>query len=236
MNNNMANTNQHENQNKLDRLIKYGFGFIRLSILIFSMMYFDKDLNLNILLENHRYLFYILVASYGACVNVEIINPKLEIFLLILAAGMGFNDLRYDFTVLLYMTKTLIPDFFANKLDRGIWKFILISSISSVIACCYIFGSENSIFKLINIWIVLAITQLFCELGDEHLESYAFFRHRYSFEFSMFLVWMFFLPMSKFGDEERRFFYFDIIASLSYRFFGFILKFFNLDARKKKTE
>jgi hypothetical protein len=171
-----TNTNQNQNkeeikldENKIDRLIKYGVGFIRLSLLIFSMMYFDKDLNLNILQENHRYLIYILIAGYGACVNVEIINPKLEIFLLILTAAMGFNDLRYDFTMLLYLTKTLIPDFFASKLDRGIWKFILITGISTVIASIYIFPSENSIFKLTNIWIVLAITQLFCELGDEIL-------------------------------------------------------------------
>jgi len=230
----MNDTNKVD-ENRKDRLLKYGIGFIRLSILIASMMYFDKDLKMNILIENYRYLIYIFIATFGAIVNVEIFNPKKEIFLLILVIALGFNDLRYDFTVLLYLTKTLIPDFIASKLDRGIWKICLFITLISVIICNYFLKYENSIFKLMNIWIVLGLTQLFCELGDEYLEYNLFFRHRYSFDLSMFLVWMFFLPMSKWEDEERRFFYFDIIAALSYRFNGFILKIFNLDSRKKKA-
>lgn len=222
--------------NKKDRLIKYGLGSIRLFIHISLMIYLDKDLKIFTLTENHRYLFYILCANFGAIVNVEILNPIKEIMYLILLLTIGFFDLSFDFTILLYTSKTFIPDFFASKLDRGIWIFLLIISSSSFLIFNFFFNDENSIFRLINIWTIMAFTQLFCELGDKYLESYSFFRHRYSFEISMLLVWFFCLPMSEFGEEERRFFYFDCIASLSYRFSGFILKYFSFDSRKKKNE
>ena len=222
--------------NKKDRLIKYGIGFIRLFILITSMIIMDKDLKISTLTNNYRYISYILVASIGACVNVEILNPIIEKILVLVIIITGLYETSFDYTFLLYVTKTLIPDFFASKLDRGVWKLLLFFSVSSVLIFNYFSDNENSIFRLLSIWIVLALTQLFCELGDEYYEDFYFFRHRYSFEVTMFIVWLFFLPMSKFADEERRFFYFDIIAALSYRFNGFILKYFNLDARKKKEE
>lgn len=171
---------------------------------------------------------------YGACLNVEILNPITEIIWLLILVIIGIYDISIDHTLLLYLTKTFVPDYFASKLDRGIWKFLLILSISMVIIFNKYSNDENTIFRLISIWTILALTQLFCELGDNYLENYLFFRHRYSFEISMILVWIFCLPMSKWELEERKLFYFDIIASLSYRINGFLLKLYDLDERKKK--
>ncbi len=218
--------------NKKDRLLKYGFGFIRLSIIFYLMVYFDKELKLNILLESNRWLIYILFSISGGCFNVKILPKKLEIIVLFLVVLLAFYELTFDFTVLLYATKTFIPDFFASKLDRKIWKFLLILSIVGIIGYCFLI--HNGVLEMLNFWIFLALSQLFCELGDQYSEDMIFFRHRYSFELASLLVWYYVLPIGPRPTEERKLFYFDLIASLSYRITGFVLKLIELDKDLEK--
>jgi len=216
---------------KYDRLLKYGFGFIRLAFLIFIMIMYDAKLNLKILLDYNRYLNYFIFAIFGGCINVKLLPKKLEILTLLVIITLAFYDLSFDFTVLLYTTKTFIPDFFASKLDRKIWKFLLFLCIIGVFGSYFILN--YNFFDYINIWIVLSLAQLFSELGDQYFENLMFFRHRYSFEIASLIIWIFFVKKGIRTDNERKLFYFDLIASLSYRMTGFLLKLKDFDFRFK---
>jgi hypothetical protein len=216
-----------------DRLMKYGFGFIRLLALLLLLTYFDGGFRIEKIGNFNRCLIYIFYALYGACLNVELFGSISEKVFFFSIICLCIYDLSFDYTVLLYATKTFIPDFFASKLDRAIWKFLLILSISAVLFCFFFpLKTGESILDLSMLWFIMALGQLFCEMGDQHFEHLTFFRHRYSFEFTMLIIWYFMPAPSGEADYERRFFYFDMVAALSYRGTGFILKYLDLDFRK----
>ena len=218
-----------------DRLLKYGFGFIRLLALLLILTYFDEGFRKEKIGNFNRCLIYILYALYGACLNVELFGSITEKVFYFSIICLGIYDLSFDYTILLYTTKTFIPDFFASKLDRVIWKFSLILSVTAVLICLFLpITTRESILDLSMLWFIMALGQLFCEMGDQHFEHFTFFRHRYSFEFTMLIIWFFIPSPSGEADYERRFFYFDMVAALSYRGTGFILKYLDLDYRKKE--
>lgn len=233
---NLENSNKNidekykkEVDNKKDRLIKYGFGFVRLLSLISFMIYLDNDSKFNLSQNKFRCLTYILFAFFGASFNVKLLPKKVELIALLAVIFLAFYDLTFDFTVLLYATKTFIPDFFASKLDRKIWKFLLFASTIGLVFFYFILS--YNFFDYLKIWLVLAFVQLISELGDQHFEHLVFFRHRYFFELASFLVWFLIMPLGDKPQEEKKLFYFDLIASLSYRLTGFLLKLKDYDFR-----
>ena len=226
-------SNKKDDDDVKDRLVKYGFGFIRLFILLIILAYTDKGFEFEKIGNLNRWFIYIFFAIFGACLNVELFGFYTEKIFLIFIFCFVKYELSFDYTIILYATKTFIPDFFASKLDRTIWKVLLILSATAFLIC-FMLPNQNgiSIMDLDSLWILMALGQLFCELGDQHLEHFIFFRHRYCFEYSMLIIW-YYMPYSISSEEERRLFYFDMVAALSYRGTGFILKYLNLDFRKK---
>lgn len=196
-------------------------------------MSFDKDLDFRIILSYNRWFVYVLFAFFGGCINVQLFSRRIEAVVVLCMIFLAYWELTFDFTILLYATKTFIPDFFASKLDRKLWKLLLFLSIFGIGYANYIF--KYNFFDFFGIWTILALAQLFSELGDNYLENITFFRHRFSFEFTNILIWFFILPTGNRHDEERRLFYFDLIASLSYRMTGFLLKLRDLDFRNIRS-
>ena len=85
-----------------------------------------------------------------------------------------------DSTILLCLAKTFIGDTIAGKIDTSEWKSAVFFTFCSILLC---FILEINIFlNILPLFIIMSLIQLITELGDNYLESYLFFRHRYSFE------------------------------------------------------
>ncbi len=227
----MQETNK--NFNLTDRQVKYGFGFVRLAITIALILYSDPKLNILELGNLLRWFTFIILPISGNAFNVEILNPKIEKAFLFILFLLSIYDLSNDYTIILYYTKTFIPDLIAGKLDRPLWKFILFLTVVIYIFVHIFYHDE--IVQNLNLWLLLAFTQLFCELGDNYFENYVFFRHRFSFEICALFV-NYIKPLSGMKIHEKRFVIFDLIASLSYRGGGLLFACLKLDNRKKNQD
>ena len=148
-------------------------------------------------LTSGRLLGHAYIGSIGAVVNVQLHGLAVNLVLLTVAAGFILWDLRLDYTILVYMTKTFSGDFIAGKLDSTEWRLVLLFTSAVGGIAWWVEQHRDAaeyggmalpaaLSQYTRILPLLAVIQLVCELGDNHLEHHAvvgtFFRHRYSFE------------------------------------------------------
>lgn len=201
-----------------DRSSKYGWGAMRLvSITLFCLYYF----NLDGIIENYRYLSYVIIGGSGAIVNVNNKpNGKIYNMILLLICGIniGIDIYIYDAIVIVYLIKTMGGDFFASKLDTIEWQISGIFAL--LIAILSLFLMDDIIVEYCRIFLVLFFMQIFCEYGDNHYEKYVFFRHRYSFEIIHLLI-LFNLPNCT--NIEKKLVILDLVACSAYRVFNYTI-------------
>lgn len=235
-----------------DRLDKYGWGFFRLCSLLLLFIFIDRGSG-NAIGSTSRWLTYLWIGSMGAGFNVEAFGSSVPVKIAFVCVGVCvvIHDLSIDPVIILYASKTLIPDFLAGKIDTSFFRFILglllcflavvlASSVFSLI----VFDFQSWASSLLLVWAIHAFGQLVCELGDNHLESITFFRHRFSYELTCVLIWMF-MPLTQASDPttlkfartlEKELLYFDMTACVAYRLSNWCLKKFDLDRRSAITK
>jgi hypothetical protein len=180
------------------------------------IFYFDHNLVLTGV--HNRYLSFILLGGIGAIVNVKIISPLWNMFLL-LVCGLAIGcDLQYDATMAVYLFKTLGGDFIAGKLDTLEWKLSGIFAFICAASCALY--SRTAISEYGRVFPILFLMQVICEYGDNHYEHLTFFRHRYSFEVIHTLL-LFTLP--SITKSEIKVILLDLIACSGYRFFNYLI-------------
>ncbi len=142
-----------------DRIEKYGYGLLRLALVVCFSFAFD----MRIYLASYRWIGHIYIGTIGAVVNVRVLAYKYNIFLLLVAGIICLVELRHDYAVVVYLVKTLGGDYLAGKVDTKEWKhtalaFCVVAPLTILISC-----SEN---VLQYAWITFAmfLVQLICEV------------------------------------------------------------------------
>ena len=123
--------------------------------------------------------------------------------------------------------KTFSGDFFAGKLDTKEWKLVLFFTFGVLLPFLFIYETDFQYLclKYCKIFIILFVIQLICECGDNYLESWTFFRHRYSYEI-LNMICVLFIP---FEDYEFRVIQFDMLICLCYRLSNTIILLLSTD-------
>ena len=228
-----------------DRLVKYGFGVVRLAAFVALVFCFKgfRDVptwgfdyfGLHEYLHSWRWLGHAYIGSIGAFVNVQQGSFAFNMMLLLGAAGCCFWDANYDVSILIYLLKTFGGDFFAGKLDTLEWQLVLIFSFVVFPTLLFfirgdVFGLEGSLSysafaKYSRITLVLFVVQLICEYADAHFENLSvFIRHRYSFEVLNLLL---LVSLSQFGEglgrHELLIVQIDLVICFFYRLSNFLI-------------
>jgi hypothetical protein len=134
--------------------------------------------------------------------------------------------------ILFCLAKTFIGDIIAGKIDSIEWKILVLSVfISSVICFINVILNQNYLFvsyeylqlfvsyEYLQLFFVMTIIQLISELGDNYLEHYVFFRHRYSFEIMTIIA----LYMFNLNELAKLIIYCDLIMCFCYRLSNFLI-------------
>jgi hypothetical protein len=198
-----------------DRLRKYLMGSFRLAVIVYVALYHLSPLtNINITTfgsanaavrsdpenfvsayaQSWRWLGHVYIGSIGALVNVQLCPLPVNLCLLAVAGAFIARDvcIYADPAMCVYAIKTFGGDYLAGKLDTLEWKLVL---FFVVVACplliAYVSSSGNEYVATYGpITVYLLLIQVICECGDNYLESWKFFRYRYSYE--VFNVLLFF--------------------------------------------
>lgn len=175
-----------------DRLLKYGYGSIRLFLLTaiaftcsFQPNFDITDKAINDYLRSIRWIGHAYIGSIGAFVNVQQGSLFTNMVLLAAAAAVIFWDIfTFDYSIIIYLIKTFGGDFFAGKLDTFEWRLVL-TFVFAILLPLFLFLERESFGKgnkYSRILPYLFVIQLICEYGDAHYEKLVIFRHRYAFE------------------------------------------------------
>lgn len=226
-----------------DRLLKYGYGIIRLSILflfisfhyvsprivLFQSSYFpifpfsfissssttSHSLRLGLWLS--RYHGCIYLGSIGAPINIKIYNFSLNLLLLVIGGVYCLYDsyIYRDYIILIYLLKTFTGDYLAGKLDTVEWKLVLFFIYGLVLPLHLYSDSQfpQNFHSYLPIFLYLFIIQFICEYGDNYYESWTFFRHRYSYEILNLLL-VLLVPLTEY---ELSIVQYDMLICLWYR-------------------
>lgn len=188
-----------------DRKEKYLWGSFRLLIfLIFCYTSFPIS-----------YLFaFCYIGFFGSLINTKIIGllgSIISISFIIVYCTLWFGS---DIKLLIYALKTFLGDFITKKIT--ISEFCIIFGLISILnGLKFINGTLSIDYSNISIFLKMFIIHIICEYGDNNLERYIFFRHRYSYDLlNMLLYW---------SISEKEILMTDIIISFFYRFFNFCL-------------
>lgn len=193
-----------------DRIVKFAGGSVRLAVLLAVVTARET-----VVAALPRYVTFFVLGAGGALVNVNVIkSPAAKIVGFVLASALFLCDLRYDALVLVYVSKTLIPDALAGKIDTSFMKWTV--AIVAVFAAAFT-ASGRMPPGLAVVWIQHALAQYVCEYGDNYLERYAFFRHRYTFDIACIAVYAA-LPVTTLPARlEMQLLQLDMTACLAYR-------------------
>ena len=208
-----------------DRFKKYGLGVFRLLVVVlvsFCASNLPLCYNARNYLSSYRILGHAYIGTIGAAVNVDVVDFKTNLVMLVGAGIVCCFDLKYDYSILIYLMKTFGGDFFAGKLDTTEWKLVLLFVFGLFgPSAVYIRGTEDLVFwtKYTRIFAYLFFVQLICEYGDNHWEHLTFFRHRYSFEVAN-LVLVLFCNLDSFELDVVRY---DIVICFFYRLSNFLI-------------
>ena len=158
-----------------DRSVKYGFGAIRLLVIMLLSFAFHpatdtavsvvekvslkfpstaleylvvNNTALKSYVTSYRFLGHAYIGSIGALVNVEAGGKGLALFVLALAAFVCFYDsIKFgDISMLIYLMKTFSGDYLAGKIDTEAWKAVFFF-VFGVFAPCLIYF-ESSVFDV----------------------------------------------------------------------------------------
>ena len=169
-------------------------------------------------LASTRWLAHVYLGSVGAVVNVEVLPFRANAALLLGAAALCFRDVRFDYTILVYLAKTFGGDFVAGKLDTTEWRLVLafVFCVFAPLLAWLETDVPAAAAPYRRILPALALVQTVCELGDAKLEAYRFWRHRYSFE--ALTAALLFYPRLALSAAELRCVQHDLVVCLFYRF------------------
>lgn len=171
-----------------DRQTKYGYGVIRLGVLVCAaLVLFPKLYTWEHYWASNRWIGHAYIGSIGAYVNVEQGGLHLNILLLLGAAVCCYWDVYTsgDYCCAVYLMKTFGGDFLAGKLDTTEWKLVLFFTFGLFGPTLWYFNPDYITTYTTHygrIFMSLFLVQVFCEYGDAHYERYLFFRHRFSYE------------------------------------------------------
>ena len=158
-------------------------------------------------LRSGRLLGHAAIGAIGAAVNVQILGRGANVSLLALAGvAVLYDTYLVPYACAVYLAKTMAGDFVAGKLDTAEWRLVLAFSAALAAMCARAAATdgaassgdiEGGLTGLLGgygrIAPLLVAGQVVCEVGDNNLERYIFFRHRYSFELCALLL-LFGLP------------------------------------------
>lgn len=173
-------------------------------------------------LHSFRWLGHIYIGSIGAVVNVEIVNFRLNLLLLLSAGLFCLHDCyKYDYSIVIYLMKTFAGDFLAGKLDTTEWKLALFFVFGILAPAVSLLAPDIALLSqdYSRILIILFLFQLFCEYGDNHMEHWKFFRHRYSFEVCNLLL-VLLMPLRQHELDVVRY---DLVICMFYRISNFTI-------------
>jgi hypothetical protein len=178
-----------------DRAVKYGWGVPRLALLTLAAFQLAPrlsasaassapSLSLAPYLASRRWLTHAYLGSIGAAVNVRVHSFAVNLALLLLAGAACVYDVRYDYSILVYLAKTFSGDFVAGKLDTSEWRLVLLFVFGLFAPALWLLerDARGAYAPYARVFPALALVQAVCELGDNYLERFVFFRHRYAFE------------------------------------------------------
>lgn len=170
-----------------------------------------------------RILSHVYIGSMGAVVNVSVLPLSANVALLLLAAALVLWDVAHygvgagDWSVVVYLVKTMGGDFLAGKLDSLEWQLVLAFAFAVLLPAAVYFGGSVEAWGPITL--ALFLVQLVCEFGDGHLEEWTFFRWRYSFELCTLLL----VLLVHWRPHELRVIQIDLVTCLCYRLANFLL-------------
>jgi hypothetical protein len=171
-----------------DRQSKYGYGVVRLGILVVaSLVVFPKLHTWEQYWASNRWIGHAYIGTIGAYVNVEQGGLYVNVLLLLGAAISCYWDVYTsgDYCCAVYLMKTFGGDFLAGKLDTTEWKLVLFFTFGVFVPTLWYFNPDyiaTYTTEYGRIFMSLFIVQVFCEYGDAHCERWTFFRHRFSYE------------------------------------------------------
>ncbi len=146
---------------------------------------------------------------------MEILPFGANVVLLLIAAGLCYSDISIfnDGCMPVYLAKTFGGDYFAGKLDTREWYLVLAFVFAIFVPVAAWMAPPGYINEYGRVALILFVVQLLCELGDQHLEHWAFWRHRYSFE--ILSISLFAIP--NLTPLEQKTIQFDLVTCLAYR-------------------
>jgi hypothetical protein len=217
-----------------DRHEKYGWGTVRLLLLLAAVCSLPVPKTTAALLgafPPQRVLTYLCFGAYGALVNSHVMRGaalggvSLSLLGLGVATALFLWDAKSDaLTPFLYIVKTAVGDFFAGKVDQWIWR-LGCGLVALGVVSAWALGQ----FQLLEQWdtaapwaalfVWMTSIQFVSEYGDNYLEHWAFFRHRYCFEVGTLALLMLHNPPT----QQRVVVLADLVAILAYRGVNFII-------------
>ena len=214
-----------------DRAVKYGHGVVRLALLtLYAFQWAPQfahggpalaQLSMRAYLQSGRWLAHSYLGSVGAAVNVRVLGLSTNLALLSVAAALCVRDVRHDWALLAVLAKTFAGDFVAGKLDTKEWRLVLLFTACFAASAWVLEGHQAAAAyaPYARIFPAMLLVQAVCELGDNHLESLVFFRHRFSFELFSFLL----LTALRLTAVELRVVQHDLVVCLFYRLSNFLI-------------
>ena len=184
----------------MDRFTKYALGSIRLLLVAVACAWWA-----NICTPYTYFLVFPLLGMYGAASNTNTICTQTQILLLFPAVSVCWLLIPDTHVVIAWIFKTMAGDLIASKLDTLFWKLVL----AVVTIFTFVTGLYIHAFVLF-----LVCIQALNELGDQYLEQWTFFRHRYAYEVSCLVL---FATWSRWTQFEQSILVADVLSCLGYR-------------------
>jgi hypothetical protein len=209
-----------------DRSQKYGWGSVRLFIIIAATLLSSRandawaHAQLLAYLNSMRWICHLFYGGAGALLNSGKFDAEFQIALLILGLFFLCSELAIDNVILVYFFKTIFGDILAGKIDSFTFQFGSVAMIVVVAPLSYYLSSaDGTINDFIRIFFLLFGVQFFCEYGDKNWDRFSFFRYRYSFEVANALI----LAYMSLSFKEISVIHYDLVACWSYRVFNYAL-------------
>ncbi len=212
-------------ENRSDRLQKYGFGTIRLFLLLLLLMRLQPSAQT----RWNSLINYGIFGVGGALLNLHALSTIYQIFILVI---LGTSFVKQYLSgpgavLVLYFLKTVVGDWCAGKLDQKLWfRSLTVAAVIwvalSQFAALLPDGQElvQILREHVIIFCLHAFCHFLCETGDNSYEDIKFFRHRYTYDLLSLLLFVTYNYSS--SSYNRELVICDMIASLSYRFTNFM--------------
>jgi hypothetical protein len=215
-----------------DRAVKYGWGVPRLALLTLAAFQLAPSLSAHAshaapslglapYLASRRWLTHAYLGSIGAAVNVKVHSFAVNLTLLLVAAAACIADARHDYAILVYLAKTFAGDFLAGKLDTREWRLVLLFVFGLFGPALWLLerDASSAYAPYSRVLPALFLIQAVCELGDNYLERFVFFRHRYAFEAASAALLLLTSPR----PAEIAVIQHDLVVCLFYRISNFVI-------------